>query len=509
MVVGLLGRRCFGNNLGPLQLDALAPFTKATPYLGTAIGSALINAVSVIIVWIVARRMFRPAVVIAVMVGSTLFVASLGLSWLIDARQQQAMVLPLYALLWVSAAMWAGVPIAVPISVVIGSLIVQTHFTYAYEAVLVTVAGIVGFGLATWTNRDQWKRTVGWSVLVGALCWTQPLIDQFSGTGNLGTALGPARDRAGAGLTTGIQVVAGAALAPPFWSPASMRTFLLPNDGISLIGATIVTLLWLVAAGGVATAGKRRAVPSARATGTASIVALVAGLVGATRIPISSFGLVPQNYYWAWSLAAFVSIALAAGTCSLPEVARRLRQGPPHWRRASLSAAVIIAAGLAVWPRYPVASVAADEVESHRVGRPLREQLARAIDAGTIDDDVEVDSSRAFFANDYPYVMLAELQRAGIEFHFVPESGNLERFGQSRCAEAGRFERLLLIVGPRPRLEPGSTIIAEVAGITDDELAEYAGLQDRFGICSATAPSSSTRRRSMMLRRRRSRSCVP
>ncbi len=80
------------NNLGPLQLDLLAPFTKVAPYLGTAIGSALINAASVVVVWIVARRMFRPAVVVTVMLGTTLFVASLGLSWLIDARQQAAMV---------------------------------------------------------------------------------------------------------------------------------------------------------------------------------------------------------------------------------------------------------------------------------------------------------------------------------------------------------------------------------------------------------------------------------
>ena len=188
------------NNLGPLQLDVLAPFTKVSPYLGTAIGSALINAVSIVVVWIVARRMFRPSVVVAVMVGTTLFVASLGLSWLIDARQQQAMVLPLYALLWVSAAMWAGVPIAVPISVVIGSLIVQTHFTYAYGAVLVIVAGIVGFGLATWTTRDQWKRTVGWSVLLGAVVLDatadRPILGHGQSRDGTRSGSGPSRSRA-------------------------------------------------------------------------------------------------------------------------------------------------------------------------------------------------------------------------------------------------------------------------------------------------------------------------
>jgi hypothetical protein len=432
------------NNLGPLQLDLLAPFTKVTPYVGTAIGSALINAASVVAVWIAARRMFRPAVVVVVMLGTTLFVASLGLSWLIDARQQYAMVLPCFALLWLSAAMWMGNRIAVPIAAVTASLIIQTHFTYAYQAGIVFVAGVIGFVLATWSSRDSWRRVATWSVVLGALCWVQPLIDQFARTGNLGTVLGPARDRPGAGFEAGIQVVAGAALIPPFWSPPSMRTFLLPHDGISMTGAVVAVAIWLLLAGGIAILGTRAGVPAARAVGVASLVALVAGLLAAVRIPVSSFGLVPQNYYWAWSLAAFVSLSIVAGVFSLPAVAE-------------------------------------DEVEAQRVGRPLRAQLAAAIDAGVVDDHVEVDLSRAFFANDHPYVMLAELQRAGVEFHFVPDSRNLDRFGESRCVEAGRYARLLLISGPNPRLEPGSVVVAEVAGITDDELAEYVALQERFG----------------------------
>jgi hypothetical protein len=469
------------NNLGPLQLDVLAPFTKVTPYVGTAVGSALISAASIVIVWIVGRRMFRPAVVVGVMAGTTLFVASLGLSWLIDARQQQAMVLPLYALLWLSAAMWRGVQVAVPIAVVVASLVVQTHFTYGYPATLVFIAGLTAFIAVTWRTRDGWRSVAIWSFVLGAVCWAQPLVDQFVGTGNLGTVLGPARARPGAGLEAGVQIMAGAALVPPFWSPASMRTFLLPNDGISLPGATAAILAWLLVAATVTVLGMRARTRVAWATGGASAVAIVAGLLAAARIPVSSFGLVPQNYYWAWSLAAFVTIALGAGVCSLPSVAAAFRRGSATRRRAVLGVVIFVAAFLAAWPRYPVASVAADEVEARRVGEPLRAQLAAAMASGAIDDQVEVDLSRAFFANDYPYVMLAELQRAGIEFHFVPESRNLNRFGESRCAEAGRYERLLLISGPRPRLAPGSTVVAEVAGITDAELAEYADLQETFG----------------------------
>ncbi|MET0909432.1 MAG: hypothetical protein ABWZ99_08175 [Ilumatobacteraceae bacterium] len=469
------------NNLGPLQLDVLAPFTKVSPDLGTAIGSALINAASVTVVWLAVRRMFRPAVVVAVMAGTTLFVAALGLSWLIDARQQSALVLPLFALLWLSAAMWAGVGIAVPIAVVLASLIIQTHFTFGYPAGLVFLAGLVGFVLTTRTSPGAWRKTAGWSLVLGVLCWIQPVIDQIAGTGNLGDVLGRARGRPGAGLEVGVQVLAGAALVPPFWLPASMRTFLLPGDGISLPGAVIAVVVWLIIAGGVAVLGWRAAVPAVTATGVAGLVAIVAGVVAAARIPVSSFGLVPQNYYWVWSLAAFVTIAAIIAACSLPMVVKPLRVGSPWQRRALLAVVAVAALCVAVWPRYPVASVAVDEVEARRVGRPLRAQLAAAIEAGVVPDHVEVDLSRAFFANDHPYVMLAALQRAGIEFGFRPGSGNLDRFGESRCVEAGRFQRLLLIAGADPELAPGSVIVAEVVGITDTELAEYAALQRRFG----------------------------
>ena len=136
---------------------------------------------------------------------------------------------------------------------------------------------------------------------------------------------------------------------------------------------------------------------------------------------------------------------------------------------------------IAVWPRYPVESVPWDENEADRLGRPLRDAIHDALGSGVVDDVVEVDLSRAFFGNNYPFVMLVELQRAGIEFRFPPGNRNLLRFGESRCAESGRYQRLLLISGHDPDLVPGSTVIAEVVAITDDELAEYVDLQAHFG----------------------------
>jgi hypothetical protein len=467
------------NNLGPMQLDLLAPFTKLSPYLGTAIGSAVINAACVAIVWVVVRRMFRPAMVVAVMAGTLVLMATLGLSWLIDARQQHAMVLPLYALLWLSAAMWAGVGVAVPLGVAVASLTLQTHFTYAYQSAIVLGAGVAGYAIATRRQRDRWRRVGAWSGAVGVLCWIQPLIDQFFVGGNLGDVLGPARGRPGAGFEAGVQVVAGAALVPPFWLPGSIGTFLLPHDGVTLAAAVLAVVLWITGAGLVAWIGWRRRSGSTLAVGAAGLIALVASLVAASRIPVSSFGLTPQNYYWCWSLAAFMTIALGAGLLGAGAVTLpRLRV-----RHRVVLAMLLLAVTVAVasWPRYPVASVAADEVEALRIARPLRSQLSAALDSGIVDDVVEIDLSRAFFGNDYPYVMLVELQRAGIEFRIPPGNTNLDRFGDSRCAEAGQYRRLLIISGRDPRLEPGSHVIASVAGMTEEELAEYRMLQAHFG----------------------------
>ena len=187
--------------------------------------------------------------------------------------------------------------------------------------------------------------------------------------------------------------------------------------------------------------------------------ALVAALVGAALIPVSAFGLVPQNYYWLWAVGAFVTIALVVGASAVAPVAGALRRAiERRGLRAALVVVLVAVAAVAVWPRYPVRSVAEDENEAARIGRPLRAEMARAFSSGAVGHTVEVDLSRAFFGNNYPFVMLAELQNAGVEFRFAAGSGNLDRFGDSRCVDPGRLPRLFLIAGKDPPLEPGSVV---------------------------------------------------
>ena len=183
----------------------------------------------------------------------------------------------------------------------------------------------------------------------------------------------------------------------------------------------------------------------------------------------------PQNYYWLWAVGAFVTIALVVGASAVTPVAGALRRAIGRRAlRAALVIVLVVVAAVAVWPRYPVRSVAEDENEAARVGRPLRAEMARAFSSGAVGDTVEVDLSRAFFGNNYPFVMLAELQSAGVEFRFAAGNRNLDRFGASRCVDPGRAP------APVPDRRQGSTARAGQRG---------AG---RASSASATTSSTST-----------------
>ena len=138
------GSRVIGvwiNNLGPLQLDLLAPFTKLDPYWGTALGVGAVNVAAIVGVWLVARRLFGARGVLAAMAATVLLEVDEGSLMLIEARQQLAMLMPLWCVLWVAAAAWTGRRWAAPWLLLAASLVVQTHFTYGYETVAVTAAG--------------------------------------------------------------------------------------------------------------------------------------------------------------------------------------------------------------------------------------------------------------------------------------------------------------------------------------------------------------------------------
>jgi len=219
------------NNLGPLQLDLLAPFTHLFGPEGLAIGVGVLNVAAVVGVWAVCRRMIGPVGVVAVMGVTALLEWTMGSRALIDARQQWALILPFWCLLFLAWAVSAGRVWALPGLVFVVSGIVQTHLTFALPTGMVAVVAVVGFAVTRRTIADPgsdpesllWPMVI--AAAVGVASWAQPLWDQFWGTGNLARALRAPGETTGIGGTRGARVVADILGQPPYWLDDSIVRF--------------------------------------------------------------------------------------------------------------------------------------------------------------------------------------------------------------------------------------------------------------------------------------------
>ncbi len=470
-------------NLGPLQLDLLAPFTKIDPYWGTAVGVGVVAAAAVAAVWWSARRLLGPVGAGAAMLATLALEVTIGTQALIDPRQQIYLLLPYWALLWLTWATAIGYGPAIPALVFTASLIIQTHFTFLFQAALLIVAGL---GLYAAGARRRWRevaatRWLSLGAVVGLLCWAQPFWDQLFGDRNLGAVLNERRASEGVGWTDGAEVVAGAVLRPPrFWLPGTLGDFELPADAASSTAAWLVVIVWLLLVTASAVVAWRRRQPALAMLGLIAAVALVAAVVAAARIPASAFGLIQQNDFWLWSTAVFLTVAVAAGLVAAAPAARHRLATPAG--AAGLAVAGVFVTVFAARPTDHFVLVASAESAGERVARPVVEELAAGLRREQVTGPLVVDYSRASFGTYVRYSFLAELQRAGIEFTFPPGDENLNRFGRERCEEGDAVGRIVLAdSGGDPTARDGERVLAHVDEFSAGDEAELVELDRRFG----------------------------
>jgi hypothetical protein len=486
-----MGSRSVGvslNNLGPLQLDLLAPFTKIWPYWGTAVGTAAINAAAVVGVWLVARRLFGVAGAVGAMIATLTLEVSMG-SWnLVEPRQQLALLLPFWCLLWLCAALVAGWIAALPWTVLVASLVVQTHFTYIPQTLVIVLVGASGVVLAIADRRRRAKTRPALlaALAVGVVCWAQPLWDQFVGTGNLGAVLGESggRDQA-VGWTTGVRFLAATTLAPPFFLPGHMGEFLRPRAPVPSAGVAWAALaVWLMVTLATIVIGwrtRRRPVLSVGAIGAGGLVG--AAWAASMIPPTIQFGIVPYNYYWMWPIAIFAATAAVAGAVA---AARHLTGAVSERARGPLLgiavAACAVLAAIAVRPIDGLPETEDEPSAGGRVGRELLGELRSSLDRLDVRGPVVIDLERESFANHFTYTMLAELQRRGVGFTFPPGDVNRARFGRERCEHGTSPQRLVLADGAAS-LAPGpdEIVLAQVDGLTPAEHGEHTALEVEFG----------------------------
>jgi len=460
------------NNLGSLQLVLLAPFTRLDPYWGSALGAAVLGAGAVAGVWASARSVFGRWGAVGSMLATLVLIATLGNVPLLETRQQLAMLLPFWCLLWATVAFWHGRAWAAPLVVLTASLVVQTHFTFIVQAMAVAAAGTVAFAFGA---RRRWRQPGTWRPLlfagaVGLVSWAPTVWDQFFGRGNLGQVAGqPGATGGGPGLGLGVQLVSDFTLARPFWMPGSMgrselgtpvMAWSVQVDSTSWLTVGAWALL-VVATWAWAWVGGRSAI--AALAGVAG-VALGSAIGAATLIPPAVFAAyAPQNYYWAWPVAMLLALVpIAALATMLWPIT-----GSPAYRRRIVNSGLVVvllaagAGGSVVTNR--LASLSRESFEQQAAGRSFVKQLAASLDADPIEGRVLIRYEGMTF-NSHNYLFIAELQRRGIDFTYAPGDGNLFRFGPRRCADPSVRQEITFTpratsADERP---PGAVVLARI-----------------------------------------------
>jgi hypothetical protein len=476
------------NNPGPLLFDVLAIPARLAGDGGVAAGVAALNVAAIAGIAVVALRRGGPRFVAAAMAMAAALVWSMGSELLFDPWQPHSLLLPFLCLLTLVWGLAGGDWALLPWAVLVASLIVQTHLSYALLVALQMAWGVAWLLLRTRraavdhrapaASRRRWTVAAGGAALV---CWAQPGIDQLAGEGNLASLArsatgGAAGDAGHLGLALGARLVAWVLAVPPFFGrPAFERALVLPGPLPSLTRAVAGLVVLVAALVAVAVVWRRAAGPEdAGGRGAAADAAAIAVLgvlvaVGtAGALPAGELGIAAHQFRWLWPIGAFSAFAL--GSAAISSSVGVLG------RSAGIAAAVVavVLGALAVPSWNPHAGPSADARFA-----PTTKRLVAQLD--DVDGPVLFDMRGIRFAEPYSAPVLAALQARGIEF-VVDDAAMVRQLGRSRRAsrrEARTLPRLIEREGDAAfRPPPGAAVVARVEGLSPAEKATLDALEE-------------------------------
>ncbi len=479
-----------------MLFDLLALPVRVNGAWGLVIGVALINVMAVIGIALIARRLGGPTVVIASMAMAAALAWSMGSEILFEPWQPHSLLLPFLCLLMMVWALVQGDLVLFPWAVFVASLIVQTHVSYL---VLVVGLGAWALGGAIWRTRQlvradpdtraglvrKWRRVTIISLVVGAVCWIQPVIEQFTadGQGNLArlaTSAGKAQDAVGARL--GVRLVSSVLSVPPFWSRPSFDNrfrpaygqLILPGmkdvAGLPSVATAVLSLVVLVAALGLALwwAWRRRDRLSSSALATALFLTVLT-VVATTAMPVGIFGVLAHQVRWLWPIGVFATFALALS------VARGLGKNSLGRGAAAFFGVALLVFSIWNLPTHRLPGGSGNDP----VTVDVVSKLDKAMDAVEGKGTVLFDVSGLQVFQGYTTPLQAELQRRGIPFVVGNDPSIFRQLGDNRRDNGQADVRLFLKQGQAARApQPGATRIALVDGVPADQRRE---LDDAWG----------------------------
>jgi hypothetical protein len=482
------------NHPGPLYFDLLAvPARLWQSGAGVAFGAALINVLCIVGIAVFAYRRGGAFVGTAVMAATAALGWSMGSEMLFEPWNPHSALLPFMFFLVLVWSVTCGDLPALPFAAATASLLVQTHLSYALIVPLLGAWGLAGLILhARAERRRDWsswvtqrRRTLRFGIAAGvglAVCWIQPLIEQFTsdGDGNLTRLVDNARNsKAGTiGIGFGTRVVATVVSLPPWWFRPSMSDAFVKGWNAPALGFAVLSLVVLCALlGWCAWNARRRNDRTSALAAVTAVVGVVAALITAWQGPVTVFGdVTPHTFRWLWPLGAFAFFALAVN------VGRRLvRNGDQGGRTSWLVGTLVLVTVVVAALNLPF-NDAGSGPNSQEYAIPATQELNRKI--GSLEDQGPLlidDLFKGVFADPYGGAVIAELQRRGIPF-VAHDPGLVRQFGPGRVYDGHNAKAALLLrIGEARQGAPsGSHRVARGEGLSADDRRELSRLKARI-----------------------------
>ncbi|MGI8796881.1 MAG: hypothetical protein ACR2IR_09935 [Acidimicrobiia bacterium] len=499
------------NNPGPLLFDLLAvPVRLGDGVAGLAVGVALLNGLAVLGVAILAHRRGGPLLATAAMAAAAALCWAMGSQLLFEPWQPHSLVLPFFCFLMLVWSITCGDLVALPWAAGVGSLLLQTHLSYAFLVPALGAWAVLGLVLVlrreqrrdpgSWPGlRRRARRAGAVAGLVLAVCWAQPLVEQLTseGEGNLTRLVTGVDDQEQTiGYDLGTRLVASVVSLPPWWfRPSFGEAFLLfegwqpPSLGVAAASLTVLAgvLAWCVW-----DARRRRDRVSALAVVTA-VVALLVGLATAGRGPFIFEFIAPHVLRWLWPIGAFVTFAVVA------TLARRLGRRPARtsWLVGTFALVTAVFAALNLPSSNQAQGPSADEW-SIPVLRDLGRQMTVLEDQGPLLVDLEGTG----FDDPYGVAVMAELQRRRVSF-LVDDPVLVRQLGPARRFTGTNAQAVLFVrIGDDTRVAPpGARRAAIREGLTPEEQTELSALKTSIAEYVDESRLRLTRRGEEVLRR--------
>ncbi|WP_426574148.1 hypothetical protein [Aquihabitans sp. McL0605] len=239
---------------GPLEVwVAAVPYAVFGP-AGLLVTIAAINAAALVLSVLIGWRRGKAPLAIAITATGLVLCWSLGTTVIRDPLNSHVELLPWFLLVLLCWDVRLGHWRSLPLAVLAASWVVQAHVVYTPMTLILGAGTAVLCSLDHRHRSDEARRRFGegrrqaliWSVTLGLVLSLPMLIDQFTGSGNLGKMFSFAGQR-GQGLGVAVRAIGTSLGLPPAWLQPVNEPFVL------LRGPSLLDVIWALVTIGLIT----------------------------------------------------------------------------------------------------------------------------------------------------------------------------------------------------------------------------------------------------------------